>query len=530
MKGGVYFYGRSQKSINHPHSILGDMISKPDIALREATTDQMIDRLVLDMLQSFYGSGKNPDLDEKIEAAWLKLRGVPFLARSVTPTYLRGFPGQGKTTSYRVAAQRVAQMTGLEFISNPADDFVPTGNELLFVVQELSGQVSAVDFGGIPNVQDFQTPDGGSRSFMTKLANKRLAALQYAGAAVLLLDDFSNASPNIQNVALSILTEKRFQGLELGNALVGATGNLGTSDGTNVSATSNAIVTRVANFLVIDTLEHWIERTHLEFSDEVGDAGVAGFLTRYPDCFHVPKRSRDGVPYPCPRSWSLFVPKLREILFAFQRLRKVNSNEPFPFDELEFEASGFLGLDVANKLASYFLSYMQLSDPLAEELVATGGWTEGSLATFRKEYSRGYAATAQQFGYQFMTALADYAAKAFLAELPSKERWPTLAKSLAKGLYGERLDHALICYGAHYFALRIVLLGDAMGADTTEIGRLDEKGRPALEDDFIQQVADVMAEQPIANELLPGDSEGVRPRLIDETFCQVVSNYRGYAG
>ena len=102
-------------------------------------------------------------------------------------------------------------MTGLEFISNPADDFVATGNELLFVVQELSGQVSAVDFGGIPNVQDFQTPDGSSRSFMTKLANKRLAALQYAGAAVLLLDDFSNASPNIQNVALSILTEKRFQ-------------------------------------------------------------------------------------------------------------------------------------------------------------------------------------------------------------------------------------------------------------------------------------------------------------------------------
>ena len=97
-------------------------------------------------------------------------------------------------------------------------------------------------------------------------------------------------------------------------------------------------------------------------------------------------------------------------------------------------------------------------------------------------------------------------------------------KIFGKGLYGERLDHALICYGAHYFALRIVLLGDAMGADTTEIGRLDEKGRPALEDDFIQQVADVMAEQPIANELLPGDSEGVRPRLIDETFCQVVSN------
>ncbi|MEM7098658.1 MAG: hypothetical protein AAF541_10410 [Pseudomonadota bacterium] len=504
------------------------MIGDREVALREATTDQIIDRLVLDMLQRFHTGGKNSQLDQRIESVWQRLRGVAFLPRTVTPTYLRGYPGQGKTTSYHVAAQAVAEHLGLEFVTNPGDDFVPDGNELLFVVQELSGQVSAVDFGGIPNVQDFKTPDGDVQPFMTKLANKRLAALRYAGAAVLLLDDFSNASPNIQNVALSILTENRFQGLDLGNTLIGATGNLGTSDGTHVSATSNAIVTRVANFLVVDTLDHWVARTHTAFPDQVGDAGVAGFLRRYPDCFHMPKRSRDGVPYPCPRSWSLFVPKLREIMFTYREQQTLKANFPFPFDELEFEAGSLLGLEVANKLASYFFSYMQLSDPLAQTLVAQGEWSPEGLETFKKEYARGYAASAQQFGYQFMTALADYSAKAFLTT--ATDEWPRVARGLAQGLYAERLDHALICYGAHYFALRIVLLSESMDINHGQIGKLDEKGRPDLDEAFIKLLLSAMIELPIAQEQVASESSGHGTRLVDETFCQVVTNFRGYMG
>ena len=506
------------------------MINQPDIALKPATTEQIVQRLILDMLQRFHSGGKQPALDTKIEQAWQQQRGVPFLARAVTPTYLRGYPGQGKTTSYRVAAEQVARMLGLNFISNPADDYIPSGNELLFVVQELSGQVSAVDFGGIPNVQQFATQAGGEQAYMTKLANKRLVSLQYAGAAVLLLDDFSNASPNIQNIALSILMENRFQGLHLGNTLVGATGNLGTSDGTHVSATSNAIVTRVANFLVVDTIDHWVARTRLMYRDTVGDGGLAGFLKRYPDLFHTPKRSRDGVPYPCPRSWTLFLPKLREILFTYQQKQTLEADTPFPFDELEFEAAGLLGLEVANKLASYYLSAMQHSDPLAKQLVDTGEWSSAALESFRKHYARGYAASAQQFGYQFMTALADYAAKAFLAEWPAKTHWPRAAQALAQGLYGERIDHALICYGTHYFALRIILLAQALDKDTQSVGQLDDKGRPDLSEPFVEMLAEHMATLPIAMEQVKhGDSnEQPSSTLMDETFCQIVSHYRGY--
>lgn len=504
------------------------MIEKQALPLKEATTDIIVERLILDMLQKFHTRGTAKDLDERIEGAWLKFRGTPFLARSVTPTYLRGFPGQGKTTSYRVAAMQVAEMLDMQFVMNPDEQFTPTGNELLFVVQELSGQVSAVDFGGIPNVQKFVAPNGQVQEFMTKIPNKRLSALKYAGASVLLLDDFSNASPNIQNVALSILTENRFQGLDLGNTLIGATGNLGASDGTHVSSTSNAIVTRVANFLVVDTIDHWIERTQLEFADEVGDGGISSFLRRYPDLFHAPKSNRDGVPYPCPRSWSLFVPKLREIIFYFKQKQRQNPNFSFPFDELESEASGFLGLEVSNRLAIYFLSFMQTSDPLAKRLIDSGKWSDADRTIFNQEYANGYAASSQQFGYQFMTALADYAAKAFIENLPSKDNWQNIAQALANGLYGERVDHALICYGAHYFAIRIILLAEAANINTSEIGKLDEKGRPDLEEEFLIFIAQEIARLPIAIELTSKGDDGRVMRLMDETFCDIVSHFRGY--
>ncbi|TMO76397.1 hypothetical protein [Pseudoalteromonas aurantia] len=504
------------------------MIKQPELPLKEATTDIIVERLILDMLQKFHTRGAIKDLDERIENAWLDFRGTTFLARSVTPTYLRGFPGQGKTTSYRVAAMRVADMLNMPFVMNPDEQFTPTGKELLFVVQELSGQVSAVDFGGIPNVQKFVAPNGESQEFMTKIPNKRLAALKYAGASVLLLDDFSNASPNIQNVALSILTENRFQGLDLGNTLVGATGNLGASDGTHVSSTSNAIVTRVANFIVVDTIDHWIERTQLEFADDVGDGGISSFLRRYPDLFHAPKASRDGVPYPCPRSWSLFVPKLREILFYFKQKKKKEPDFCFPFDELESEASGFLGLEVSNRLAIYFLSFMQTSDPLAKRLVDSGKWSDKDRALFKQEYANGYAASSQQFAYQFMTALADYAAKAFIEDLPDKNNWLKIAQALANGLYGERIDHALICYGAHYFAIRIILLAESSNIDTNEIGILDEKGRPDLNESFLIFIAQQIARLPIALEQTSKDDDGRIMRLMDETFCEIVSHFRGY--
>lgn len=495
--------------------------AKPENTLKQATTDEIVERLTLDMLQRFHSGGADVDWDQRIEHCWQSQRGVPFFPRSVTPTYLRGFPGQGKTTSYRVAAQRVAQFLHMPFVYNPPDDYIPTGQELLFVVQELSGQVSSADFGGIPNVQEFQVSGGGLQRFMTKLANKRLASLKHAGAAVLLLDDFSNASPNIQNVALSILMENRFQGLDLGNTLVGATGNLGVNDGTHVSSTSNAIVTRVASFLVVDTLEHWIQRTLHQYPDTMGDAGIVGFLQRYPDLFHAPRKSREGVPYPCPRTWSLFLPKLREIMFAY-RFRLEQGDAAFPYDELELEAGGLLGLEAAHKLAAYFLSQMQDSDPLAKEVVQNGRLSEQSGDYFRKQYAGGFAANAQQFGYQFMTALADYAAKALL-EAPDEDKRRQVIRSLAMGLYGERLDHALISYGSSYFALRLVALAD--GDDS--IGVFDDYGRPQLRPELMEMMVEEMTAVPRAMEVIEARSDGQTQRLMDSTFIEVISNFSG---
>ncbi|MEM1229463.1 MAG: hypothetical protein AAGI15_02925, partial [Pseudomonadota bacterium] len=147
---------------------------------------------------------------------------------------------------------------------------------------------------------------------------------------------------------------------------------------------------------------------------------------------------------------------------------------------------------------------------------------------FRKQYARGYAALSQQFGYQFVTALADYAAQGFVDALPEKSQWPHLARALAHGLYGERMDRALISYGAHYFALRVVLLAQSVEDLEHPLGTIDDKGRPTLHDDFLALLLDAIAAEPIASEVV-AEGTGERPlRLLDETFCQVVSHFRSY--
>jgi hypothetical protein len=224
----------------------------------------------------------------------------------------------------------------------------------------------------------------------------------------------------------------------------------------------------------------------------------------------------------------LFVPKLREILFYFKQRKQKEPNFSFPFDELESEASGFLGLEVSNRLAIYFLSFMQTSDPLAKRLVESGQWSNSDREIFNQEYANGYAASSQQFAYQFVTALADYTAKAFIEGLPEKTNWQKTAQALANGLYGERLDHALICFGAHYFAIRIILLAESSNTDTAEIGQLDEKGRPDLKESFLIFIAREIAQLPIAVERTSSGDDGRIMRLMDETFCEIVSHFRGY--
>jgi hypothetical protein len=127
-----------------------------------------------------------------------------------------------------------------------------------------------------------------------------------------------------------------------------------------------------------------------------------------------------------------------------------------------------------------------------------------------------------------MTALADYTAKAFIEDLPEKNNWQKTAQALANGLYGERIDHALICYGAHYFAIRIILLAESSNTDTHEIGKLDEKGRPDLDESFLIFIAQEIAQLPIAVEQTSKGDDGRVMRLMDETFCEIVSHFRGY--
>lgn len=60
--------------------------------------------------------------------------------KKVKSVLLLGPPGQGKTTSFKAAAEKVAAGLGLEFVLNPDDDFVATKDHFMFVSHECSGE------------------------------------------------------------------------------------------------------------------------------------------------------------------------------------------------------------------------------------------------------------------------------------------------------------------------------------------------------------------------------------------------------
>ena len=221
-----------------------------NLDLVEIDTEIAINEIKLDILRTFYTENPANDFEkernEKVKKAYLEWTGSDYEHDNmkILSILLLGSPGQGKTTAFKEAAKQVAAGLNLTYVENPSDDFKITRDCFMFVSQEFSAENSKVDLGGIPSKVE---EDG--IEYMTKLVNKRLAKAKSAGGSLLLLDDFPNASANIQNIGLSVTDEKRFQGLNLDGVYIGLTGNLGAVDGTHTAQLSTALRGRCKNIL-----------------------------------------------------------------------------------------------------------------------------------------------------------------------------------------------------------------------------------------------------------------------------------------
>lgn len=348
----------------------------------------------------------------------------------VKSVMLLGPPGQGKTTAFKEAARKVSAALGLTFKLNPGDHEPISPSDFMFVSMEFSGENQITTLGGIPA----RTTDPITGiDYMTRLVNKRLALACTAGGALVLLDDFPNAAPSVQNVGLSLTDEKRFQGLSLDHVYIGLTGNLGSLDGTHTTRLSTALRGRCKIYYTEDELPNWVNRIQQKYRDALGDCGIVGFLQREPQYFFEMPSTRQQGGFASPRTWDNFVQEARR---AVMKNGGPGKGEHRAIGEIQRLASSLLGLEVGMRVHSYYNSLMLGADPIARRTIMDGHFDE---AAFKDKFKDGYSGDSQFFAYQFVIALADYAvqelvsSKNYKLDLTSNPKLRQVVERFANG-------------------------------------------------------------------------------------------------
>lgn len=402
------------------------------LGLRESETSVIIDRIAFDILTSMYG--KSEKLDKKIRDVYKEwTNGADWFEDKdgLTALLLVGPPGHGKTTSFKEASKKVAKALGMRYLENAGLDVVPLHdrpvldddgepvmnddgtpkvirgidpeNDFVLVTQEAAGVVSALEWLGLPRAIKLGKVPGekNEQEAMGRLYSERLLKAQKAGGSTILLDDFLNASPSIQNVGLALSEERRFNDLNLQNSLVGLTGNLGSHDGTNTSPLSTALRNRCRIYFIQDKLEEFVMRAQSRWTDTIGDAATLGFLRRAPEWFAKMPDVKQRGGFPTPRSWDKF------IVSARRAVARAGGSLAHASRDLNDESSALLGLDVGQAYTAYMNAYIKSADPLARAAIIDGKFDRNA---FKKQMESNMSGDNQYFAYQFAMAASDYAA------------------------------------------------------------------------------------------------------------------------
>lgn len=387
-----------------------------NLGLPEVHTKQIVEMLKHDILLSLYRKDPmvpeyladfNVELNNKIAKVYQEKYGSKFNPKvheknKIIPLFLMGPPGQGKTASFEAAAREVCADLGLRFVSHVGTGYVPDRRDFLFVVQETAGENSPLTIGGLPERREVTWPDG-SKEFVTGTAlNQRFLAFKHAAGGVLLFDDVANAIAPIQNVLLPVAQNGTFRDLKINNACIGFTGNLGAVDGTHVQEQSSALNSRVYKLFVTDTVEDFVARGYLKYNDDLGDLGYFSFLKRNTQDFMELPEAGSTKGFACSRTHDNFIQGARSKV-EMHGGRGVGEEKALR--EIHILAYSCFGPEMANKVVSYYNSYIQGADPLAKKFITTGNIDKDEL---KKKYNGGTSDKDMSFGYQFATACGDY--------------------------------------------------------------------------------------------------------------------------
>lgn len=498
-------------------------MSKEELKVASRDTETLIRDIKKDLLLSAYRPDSNEPrfvkLNQKIERLFEAEFNVPIFSRDVTPYHIMGSPGHGKTTCFKVAAKWFSDELDMNLVVNPTDDYQLKDNDFLMVILDLSGETSNIKFIGLPAIRDYESQislaEGESRpsKYTTSAPPKSLQSLSEATASLLLLDDFSNASPSIQNIGLSIMLEKGYQALKIGkNTFVNSTGNLGSLDGTSVSPTSTAMASRRQTYIATDTPDNWAKRTRNQFQDNIGDAGLGSFFEQFPECFDMPTKSKKGEAFACPRSWSHFLPYAREAMHIYEhQLNRSNHLEGFAFDldGFIFKAEGHVGTDVAPKLRSYYLTLTNEVTPIAKLLLAGEPLSEKHTSLLSNHASKG--GNESEFFFSMLTrALGERTAS--MLSITAKQDRPnyiqqseTLLKNFSNamlecGVFPQKLNK--ISEGMSCFAHKLAMLNQKNSPEIASFSK--HNNQPIIEQKLLEATVRAFASNPKAHQLIGG--------------------------
>lgn len=360
-------------------------------------------RMVEDMLYTMR-RWDDSDFDKRVAKAYKDYAGVDMLPNCEPPAlFLHGAPGHGKTTSAIEAFKIACGLVGLNAKIRPNDNYIPSKDDAVMVVENLAGAVSNLDQSGLPLVRQYQDSQGNSIDYMTKAPKRNLAIAKDVGFYVLYFDDASNAGEMVQNTMMEIVEAKQYQSLDFGkNAYMILSGNYGT-DGTYVVPPSLAKLTRTEHIHFEDDREAFINRFIQKYGqDRVADGGVLDYLSSDGAIFFEdPEDRMDQMEtYACPRTWEKLMNRMR------MYMNKVYGGMKPSSDEMTKLATGLVGYRAGTEFGAFQYAIATGAEPIARDIIVNGDLSQESRKLLDERLNKGHGSKEQQFAFQLGASLA----------------------------------------------------------------------------------------------------------------------------
>lgn len=303
-------------------------------------------------------------------------------------------------------------------------------------------------------------PTATSEHVTATLPNLRFHLAKHARFALFNFDDVANASEPVRNVLLEVAQSGRYSGvMDIGNAMVTFTGNMGAEDNTNtMSRQSDAEVTRVRKFRIMDTPENWAKRTAAKYAySSVGDCHFSSFIARHGNqegIFREPPgsaRAKRGIP----KSNSRSIENALNVVDGYFMLAESMNVNPICFlDSITSDVAATTGKRFSISYREHLQSMLSYAVPLAEQCMKDG---KMDMKLFEEQAGHFTSTSQKDFGFRFAYALADEAARDMRAIASNSEGpdFDAVKKSFIKMCTGLcQLDASTMNASLSRFAVR----------------------------------------------------------------------------